>query len=93
MLLDLALMLTMPMACLQISWESLKPTIVRKIGNGSFGQVFEVYYHSAPMAIKIINIDGDATALPGALLRFKYAFCKGSQVCWSSYLGEDLGGN
>lgn len=58
-----------------MSWEALKPTIVRKIGSGSFGQVFEVYYHSAPMAMKIINIEGDdvTTALPGTLKRFKSA--------------------
>ena len=58
---------------MQIRWEELKPTLVRKIGSGSFGQVYEAYYHCAPMAVKILQLDGDVTALPDALLRFKYA--------------------
>lgn len=49
----------------------MKPTLIRKIGSGSFGQVFEAYFHCAPMAVKIINIDGDPAELPRTLLRFK----------------------
>ena len=56
---------------LQIKWEDLKPTLLRKLGSGSFGQVFEAYYHSAPMAVKIMNLDGDAGAIAAGLLRFK----------------------
>lgn len=44
-------------ACLQLCWEEIKPTLVTKLGQGSFGQVYEGWYHSAPMAVKIINVD------------------------------------
>ena len=65
----------------QIRWEELKPTLVRKIGSGSFGQVYEAYYHCAPMAVKILQLDGDVTALPDALLRFKYAHGLAQSCC------------
>jgi len=42
---------------LQLCWEEIKPTLVTKLGQGSFGQVYEGWYHSAPMAVKIINVD------------------------------------
>lgn len=44
-------------ACLQLCWDEIKPTLVTKLGQGSFGQVYEGWYHSAPMAVKIINVD------------------------------------
>ena len=44
-------------AGLQLCWEEIKPTLVTKLGQGSFGQVYEGWYHSAPMAVKIINVD------------------------------------
>jgi len=43
--------------CLQLCWDEIKPTLVTKLGQGSFGQVYEGWYHSAPMAVKIINVD------------------------------------
>ena len=47
----------MSSVCLQLCWEEIKPTLVTKLGQGSFGQVYEGWYHSAPMAVKIINVD------------------------------------
>lgn len=41
----------------QLCWDKIKPTLVTKLGQGSFGQVYEGWYHSAPMAVKIINVD------------------------------------
>lgn len=42
---------------LQLCWDKIKPTLVTKLGQGSFGQVYEGWYHSAPMAVKIMNND------------------------------------
>ncbi|KAK9838338.1 hypothetical protein WJX81_005555 [Elliptochloris bilobata] len=56
----------------QIRWEDLAPTLVRKLGSGSYGQVYECYFHCAPMAVKIITLDDDAQGVdPQTLLRFK----------------------
>jgi len=58
----------------QIRWEDLAPTLVRKLGSGSFGQVYECHFHCAPMAVKIITLDDDTQAVdPQTLLRFKCA--------------------
>lgn len=55
----------------QLCWDKIKPTLVTKLGQGSFGQVYEGWYHSAPMAVKIINVDrcsGDIYILSGLLM-------------------------
>lgn len=46
----------------QVQWEDVAPTLVRKLGSGSFGQVYEAYYCSAPMAVKVLNIDSEGEA-------------------------------
>lgn len=55
----------------QIDWKDLQRNLVRKLGNGSFGQVYEAYYHSAPMAVKIIKIDNDEENIKFKIMRFK----------------------
>ena len=55
----------------QIDWAELQPTLVKKLGNGSFGQVYEAYLHSAPMAVKVIKMDNDEDNLKLKLIRFK----------------------
>ena len=55
----------------QIDWAELQPTLVKKLGNGSFGQVYEAYLHSAPMAVKVIKMDSDEDNLKLKLIRFK----------------------
>ena len=58
------------MDSVQLCWEEIKPTLVTKLGQGSFGQVYEGWYHSAPMAVKIINVDRctGLSMLPSPLL-------------------------
>ena len=70
----------------QVQWDDLRPALVRKIGSGSFGQVYEAFFRNAAMAVKIISLDssgGDAfggdgdengapyTPDPAVLARFK----------------------
>lgn len=55
----------------QIKWEELAPTLVKLLGSGSFGQVYEAYLHSAPMAVKIIKLEAEDINLKQALIRFK----------------------
>ncbi|KAL0044448.1 hypothetical protein WJX82_007178 [Trebouxia sp. C0006] len=55
----------------QLCWEEIKPTLVTKLGQGSFGQVYEGWYHSAPMAVKIINVDRCSGLNTRALQLFK----------------------
>ena len=64
--------------CTQIDWAELQPTLVKKLGNGSFGQVYEAYLHSAPMAVKVIKMDSDEDNLKLKLIRFK---CEPPIVC------------
>lgn len=42
---------------MQLRWEEIQRTLVRQLGKGSFGHVFEGWYHSAPMAVKVMNVD------------------------------------
>lgn len=57
----------------QIDWAELQPTLVKWLGGGSFGQVFEAYWRSAPAAVKVIKLDTDDSSLQLTLFRFKYA--------------------
>ena len=36
-------------------WRDLRSTLVRKLGAGSSGQVYEAYFMGAPVAVKILN--------------------------------------
>lgn len=57
----------------KIRWCDLEPGLLRKLGNGSYGQVFQGTYLNAQVAIKVLNIDYDDPAGLSAetLLRFK----------------------
>ncbi len=56
----------------EVSWESLRPTLVRKIGQGSFGQVYEATRHFAPVAVKVMTLAAeDGPPDPDVLRRFK----------------------
>ena len=56
----------------EVSWESLRPTLVRKIGQGSFGQVYEATRHFAPVAVKVMTLAAeDGPPDPAVLRRFK----------------------
>jgi len=42
----------------EVRWSALRPTLVRKLGAGSAGQVYEAYFMGAPVAVKILkNVD------------------------------------
>ena len=41
----------------EVRWSALKPNLVRKLGGGGYGQVYEAYHCSAPMAVKILTLD------------------------------------
>lgn len=57
----------------KIRWCDLEPGLLRKLGNGSYGQVFQGVYLNAQVAIKVLNVDYDDPAGLSAetLLRFK----------------------
>ena len=56
----------------EVSWDSLRPTLVRKIGQGSFGQVYEATRHFAPVAVKVMTLAAeDGPPDPAVLRRFK----------------------
>ena len=60
----------------QIKWEDIKPSLVRKVGSGGFAQVYEVYMYGALMAVKIVNLKADQDLnLSEALIRFKCVRC------------------
>jgi hypothetical protein len=46
----------------KIRWHDLEPGLLRKLGNGSYGQVFQGVYLNAQVAIKVLNIDYDDPA-------------------------------
>ena len=58
--------------CLQLRWEEIQPTLVRQLGKGSFGHVFEGWYHGAPMAVKVMNVDC-CTGIPTSFYTSKCA--------------------
>ena len=42
----------------EVRWSALRTTLVRKLGAGSAGQVYEAYFMGAPVAVKILkNVD------------------------------------
>lgn len=60
---------------------------MKKLGSGSFGQVYEAYWRSALVAVKIVNLEeADMSCnLNCALARFKCTPCctlLGSQHHW-----------
>ena len=56
----------------EVSWDSLRPTLVRKIGQGSFGQVYEATKSFAPVAVKVMTLAAeDGPPDPAVLRRFK----------------------
>lgn len=44
----------------KIRWKDLEPGLIRKLGSGSYGQVYQGVYLNADVAIKVINIDLEA---------------------------------
>ena len=57
----------------KIRWSELEGGLLRKLGNGSYGQVYQGLYLNAQVAIKVLNVDYDDPAGLSAetLLRFK----------------------
>ena len=62
----------------EVRWSALRPTLVRKLGAGSAGQVYEAYIMGAPVAVKILkNVDpaGQHRAVPSVLSLALFQSC------------------
>ena len=56
---------------LQIKWENLSGCLTNLLGHGSYGDVWEAHYHSAPVAVKTIKIETTPSSLHQTLTQFK----------------------
>ena len=56
---------------LQIKWDNLSGCLTNLLGHGSYGDVWEAHYHSAPVAVKTIKIEATGASLHRVLTQFK----------------------